>query len=136
MPTYDYVCSNCGHRFEVIHGVFGTGPTECPNCHAHGTLRKAIAAPTIVFKGTGWAKKDRGASTATKAAAKAAAGGGDSSSGSSGGSGEGSSTSGSSGGSSDGSSSSGDSGSTGSSEKTVKSDASRKKTGDAGKSGD
>ena len=34
MPTYDYVCDACGHRVEVIHGVYGHGPTECPNCHA------------------------------------------------------------------------------------------------------
>ena len=83
MPTYDYVCGACAHRFEVIHGVYDHGPTQCPNCHAHA-LRKAIAAPAVLFKGTGWAKKDRGSANATKAAAKAAAGGSDSSGGSSG----------------------------------------------------
>ncbi|HET7031273.1 MAG TPA: zinc ribbon domain-containing protein [Candidatus Limnocylindrales bacterium] len=58
MPTYDYVCGQCGHRFEVIHGVHVEGPTECPNCHG-GPVRKAFSAPSIVFKGSGWAKKDR-----------------------------------------------------------------------------
>jgi putative FmdB family regulatory protein len=58
MPTYDYVCHHCGHRFEVIHGVHADGPSHCPVCHKSG-VRKAISAPSIVFKGSGWAKKDR-----------------------------------------------------------------------------
>ena len=70
MPTYDYVCRACGHRIEVMHGVHEQGPTVCPNCHARA-LRKAIVSPTILYKGSGWAKKDRGSSARTKAAAKA-----------------------------------------------------------------
>jgi putative FmdB family regulatory protein len=70
MPTYDYVCRACGHRIEVMHGVHEQGPIVCPNCHARA-LRKAIVSPTILYKGSGWAKKDRGSSARTKAAAKA-----------------------------------------------------------------
>jgi putative FmdB family regulatory protein len=70
MPTYDYVCRACGHRVEVMHGVHEHGPTECPNCHARA-MRKAIVSPTVLYKGSGWAKKDRGATARTKAAAKA-----------------------------------------------------------------
>jgi putative FmdB family regulatory protein len=66
MPIYDYVCHHCGHRFEVIHGVHAAGPVTCPSCGG-GPVRKAFAPPTIHFKGTGWAKKDRGA-TARRAA--------------------------------------------------------------------
>ena len=62
MPIYDYVCHHCGHRFEVIHGLHADGPKECPVCHSH-EVRKAFAPPTIVFKGSGWAKKDRRATT-------------------------------------------------------------------------
>ena len=68
MPTYDYVCAN-GHRFEVIHGVHDAGPTSCPVCHS-ADVRKAFAPPTIHYKGTGWAKKDRG-SSARKASSTA-----------------------------------------------------------------
>ena len=56
MPIYDYVCAN-GHTTEVIHGVNDPGPANCPVCGA--PLRKALSAPTIVFKGSGWAKKER-----------------------------------------------------------------------------
>ena len=77
MPTYDYVCEACGHRLEVIHAFHAEGPRQCPNCHSLA-LRKAFTAPAIVFRGSGWAKKDRSSGTTTKAAAKAAGDGGDS----------------------------------------------------------
>jgi putative FmdB family regulatory protein len=72
LPLYEYVCAN-GHRVEVMHGLYETGPTECPTCGA--PMRKAFVAPTIVFKGSGWAKMDRRSSSGT-----AKSGGGDSSS--------------------------------------------------------
>lgn len=72
MPTYDYRCTVCGHEIEVVHGVHDDGPEACPKCG--GPMRKAFVVPTIHFKGSGWAKKDRGASTATKAARAADAG--------------------------------------------------------------
>ena len=74
MPTYDYLCHHCGHRFEVIHGVHADGPTTCPACGG-APVRKAISAPSIHFKGTGWAKKDR--STAARPAAADATGAAD-----------------------------------------------------------
>jgi putative FmdB family regulatory protein len=59
MPIYEYRCSACGHRTEILHGINDDGPRFCPACGAEGKLRKAITAPSIVFKGSGWAKKDR-----------------------------------------------------------------------------
>jgi putative FmdB family regulatory protein len=76
VPTYDYACAACGHRFEVIHGVHAPGPDTCPNC-GQGPVRKAIAAPTVVYKGSGWAKLDRRES-ARPAAAKTGATSGES----------------------------------------------------------
>jgi putative FmdB family regulatory protein len=70
MPIYDYVCAACGHRIEILHGVHDHGPNFCPECGAENTMRKAIAAPTFHFKGSGWAKKDRAAGSRTKVAAK------------------------------------------------------------------
>ena len=57
MPTYDYICSNCGKTTEVVHSINGSGPSACPACGAQGTLTKAFNPPTIHFNG--WAKKDR-----------------------------------------------------------------------------
>ena len=56
MPTYDYVCTACGTRVEVVHGVSQAGPEACTVCG--GRMRKAMSSPAIVFKGSGWAKKD------------------------------------------------------------------------------
>ena len=66
MPLYDYVCAACGRRFEVVHGVHGDPPTSCPLCGS-GPVRKAISAPSVHFKGSGWAKKERRAGTRTGA---------------------------------------------------------------------
>ena len=59
MPIYDYVCGACGHLLEVIHGIYAEGPRFCPSCGAEGRMKKAVAAPAVVYKGAGWAKKDR-----------------------------------------------------------------------------
>ena len=58
MPLYDYDCAACGRRFEVIHGVHADPPAACPLCGS-GPVRKAISAPTVHYKGSGWAKRDR-----------------------------------------------------------------------------
>jgi putative FmdB family regulatory protein len=63
MPIYEYHCTACGHRVEILHGINETAPQFCPACGKEGTLRKTFSAPSIVFKGSGWAKKDRRPST-------------------------------------------------------------------------
>ena len=66
MPAYDYDCAACGRRFEVIHGVHADGPTTCPLC-GKGPVRKAISAPAVHYKGSGWAKKERRTTPTTAA---------------------------------------------------------------------
>ena len=74
MPIYDYLCTACDHRADILHGLNDPAPNFCPSCGAEGTMRKQFAAPAVHFKGSGWAKKDRGGSGASKSAsAKAAA---------------------------------------------------------------
>lgn len=70
MPIYDYRCGDCGRVVEVIHAIGAEGPSRCEVCG--GAMRKALSAPAIHFKGSGWAKKDaqsavRRSSTAGKA---------------------------------------------------------------------
>ena len=65
MPLYDYVCAACGRRFEVVHGVHADPPTSCPLCGS-GPVRKAISAPSVHFKGSGWAKKERRSAAASR----------------------------------------------------------------------
>jgi putative FmdB family regulatory protein len=72
VPIYDYVCASCRQKTEVIHGIDAPGPRFCPACGAEGTMRKTFATPTVHFKGSGWAKKDR--SSSSRARARAGAG--------------------------------------------------------------
>ena len=47
-----------------MHGIHGDGPAACGSCG--GPMRKALSAPTIHFKGSGWAKKDAQAATKSR----------------------------------------------------------------------
>ncbi len=51
MPLYEYQCTSCGERTEVLQRL-GSAPPACPHCG--GTLEKLISAPALQFKGTGW----------------------------------------------------------------------------------
>lgn len=52
MPIYEYVCDSCAKKTEVIQRV-GEKPLKvCPHCG--GKLKKAISAPAIQFKGSGF----------------------------------------------------------------------------------
>ncbi len=57
MPFYDYVCISCGHKLEVRHSVHGHGPSACPSCGS--PMKQAFSPPTVHYKGTGWARKER-----------------------------------------------------------------------------
>jgi len=52
MPLYEYECTECGHRTELLQR-HGDPPLEkCPECGS--TVRKLFSAPAVQFKGTGW----------------------------------------------------------------------------------
>jgi putative FmdB family regulatory protein len=52
MPIYEYVCSQCGRRCEVVQKVSDPPLKKCKSCG--GALKKVISAPAIKFKGNGW----------------------------------------------------------------------------------
>ncbi len=56
MPTYEYVCRDCGEHLEVVQSFRDDPLAVCPACE--GRLRKVFAAAGIVFKGSGWHVKD------------------------------------------------------------------------------
>ncbi len=52
MPLYEYECTECGHRTELLQR-HGDPPLEkCRQCG--GAVRKLFSAPAVQFKGTGW----------------------------------------------------------------------------------
>jgi len=58
MPLYEYQCTKCGERVEVIRKFSDPPYTHCPKCG--GDLRKLASAPAIQFKGSGFYKTDYG----------------------------------------------------------------------------
>ena len=53
MPTYDYVCKDCGHEFEAFQSMKDEALTECPSCD--GQVRRKVGGGTgIIFKGSGF----------------------------------------------------------------------------------
>ncbi len=52
MPLYEYKCSNCHHRIEIVQKVNDKPPKKCPKCGS--SLVKVISAPALHFKGNGW----------------------------------------------------------------------------------
>ncbi|MEB3366167.1 FmdB family zinc ribbon protein [Saccharopolyspora mangrovi] len=63
MPTYQYACTECDHRFEQVQSFSEDSLTECPQCN--GRLRKLFNAVGIVFKGSGFYRTDNRASSSS-----------------------------------------------------------------------
>lgn len=64
MPTYEFVCTECGNRIEVMQRIGDEPPTTCEVCG--GILRKVFLPAGIVLKGSGFYRTD------SRSAAKAA----------------------------------------------------------------
>ena len=63
MPTYQYACTECGERLEVIQKFSDDPLTVCPTCQ--GRLRKVFSPVGVVFKGSGFYKTDSRKSSTT-----------------------------------------------------------------------
>jgi putative FmdB family regulatory protein len=68
MPIYEYQCTKCNDRTEVIQKFTDPPYAVCDKCG--GDVRKLMSAPAIQFKGSGFYKTDY-ASAASKAETKA-----------------------------------------------------------------
>jgi putative FmdB family regulatory protein len=58
MPTYEYLCNHCSHRFEIWQKMTDDPLTTCPKCGQH--IRRVLFPAGIVFKGSGFYKTDHG----------------------------------------------------------------------------
>ena len=56
MPTYQYACKECDHRFEAVQSFSAASLTVCPQCS--GPLRKVFSSVGVVFKGSGFYRTD------------------------------------------------------------------------------
>ncbi|MCE7903449.1 MAG: zinc ribbon domain-containing protein [Gammaproteobacteria bacterium PRO9] len=71
MPIFDYQCTACGHTFDALQKAGEGALRKCPEC-GKLTLKKLLAAPNFILKGTGWYQTDfRDGAGGKKAGAKA-----------------------------------------------------------------
>jgi putative FmdB family regulatory protein len=56
VPTYEYACTECGDRLEVVQRFSDDPLTLCSACG--GRLRKVFSPVGIVFKGSGFYRTD------------------------------------------------------------------------------
>ena len=61
MPIYEYLCSQCNERHEIIQRISEEPLTHCPKCG--GEMKKLISSPAIQFKGSGFYKTDYASSS-------------------------------------------------------------------------
>jgi putative FmdB family regulatory protein len=54
MPTYEYVCTKCGHEMEAFQPMKDEPLKKCPACKRQALKRKVGGGAGLIFKGTGF----------------------------------------------------------------------------------
>jgi putative FmdB family regulatory protein len=66
MPTYEYVCTKCGHKFEAVQSMMDKPLSRCPVCKS--AIRRVINGGIgVIFKGSGFYSTDNKKSSALTA---------------------------------------------------------------------
>ncbi|MEM9702943.1 MAG: zinc ribbon domain-containing protein [Planctomycetota bacterium] len=58
MPTYDYKCRVCDHRWEEFQSITAEPTKKCPSCGKKKAERVIGAGAGILFKGSGFYQTD------------------------------------------------------------------------------
>ena len=54
MPTYEYQCDACGHRFEKFQSITAAAIKKCPECGKSKVRRLIGTGAGLLFKGSGF----------------------------------------------------------------------------------
>ncbi|HSW44136.1 MAG TPA: zinc ribbon domain-containing protein [Phycisphaerae bacterium] len=68
MPTYDYQCGLCGHRFELFQSITARPARKCPGCGRQKAKRLIGTGAGIIFRGSGFYETDYRSESYKKAA--------------------------------------------------------------------
>jgi putative FmdB family regulatory protein len=74
MPTYEYECAHCGHKFEKFQSMTAAPIKKCPVCGKNTAKRLIGTGAGLIFKGSGFYITDY-RSDSYKERAKSEAGG-------------------------------------------------------------
>src|SRR5438552_1930849 len=58
MPTYDYVCDACDHKFELFQSITDNAKRKCPECKKPKLRRLFGTGAAVMFKGSGFYTTD------------------------------------------------------------------------------
>jgi len=72
MPTYEYLCTKCGHEMEAFQSMKDEPLARCPACKKSALKRKVGGGAGLIFKGTGFYITDYKNKPAAKSGAGAA----------------------------------------------------------------
>ena len=54
MPTYEYQCDACGHRFDKFQSITAAPIKKCPECGKSKVKRLISTGAGLIFKGSGF----------------------------------------------------------------------------------
>lgn len=54
MPTYEYHCDACGHKFERFQSMTAEPIKQCPQCKKNKARRLIGTGAGLIFKGSGF----------------------------------------------------------------------------------
>lgn len=54
MPTYEYLCTKCGHQFEQFQSITSSSLRKCPSCGKQTLKRLIGSGGGLIFKGSGF----------------------------------------------------------------------------------
>ena len=69
MPTYDYECDACDHKFELFQYISEDPQSVCPECGEEKLRRLFGTGAAVMFKGSGFYQTDYRSESYKKAAA-------------------------------------------------------------------
>lgn len=58
MPTYEYVCDACDHKFDELQAFSDPPLTKCPECRKKKLRRLFGIGAAVLFKGSGFYETD------------------------------------------------------------------------------
>jgi putative FmdB family regulatory protein len=68
MPTYDYQCDACEHRFDLFQSMLDKPVKKCPKCGRLKVRRLLGTGGGVIFKGSGFYQTDYRSDSYKKAA--------------------------------------------------------------------
>lgn len=68
MPTYEYQCDACQHKWEEFQPITSEPTKKCPECKKAKARRLISSGGGIIFKGSGFYQTDYRSSSYQKAA--------------------------------------------------------------------